>query len=242
MSDGSAVVRCREVRKTFDRGQVVALAGASLDVAPGEFVAITGPSGCGKSTLLHLLAAIDSPDSGEVCVLGRDLRDLGDPDRFRRTEVGLVFQMHHLLPHLDALANVGVAMFGTHVPRRDQRRRAAELLALVGLPGLGHRRPPELSGGERQRVAIARSLANRPSLLLADEPTGSLDEASTTAVVDLLEHVRTAEQVTVVTVTHDPLLLDAADRVVRMQRGRVESADSANAPAVQAISVAAPSN
>lgn len=211
-----------DVYKTFDRGVVTALDGITMRVAAGEYVAITGPSGCGKSTLMHLLAALDHPDSGTLRVGELDLAHLDHPNRYRREQVGLVFQMHNLLPHLDALANIGVAMLGTHTTRNERITRAQELLELVDLGGFGHRRPPQLSGGERQRVAIARALANRPSLLLADEPTGSLDSHAVGRVLELLDQLRSRQEVTVVVVTHDDHVAAAADRVVHLRDGRVD--------------------
>ncbi len=142
-----------------------------------------GPSGSGKSTLLHLLAALDRPDSGTLSVDGIDLTHLHAPDHYRRQEVGLIFQLHNLLPHLTALQNIEIAMVGTGRRRSEQRARARELLAEAGLRDKGDRHPPQLSGGERQRVAIARALANDPRVLLADEPTGSLDSASVDQVL-----------------------------------------------------------
>ena len=222
MSDRPTLaIEAIDVRKTFDRGSVIALDGVDLQVATGEYVALTGPSGSGKSTLLNLLAALDHPDSGTLRVAGLDVTHLDHPDHFRRQQVGLVFQMHNLLPHLDALANIGVAMLGSDLSRHDQRARAQELMELVGLPHLGHRRPPQLSGGERQRVALARAMANRPQLLLADEPTGSLDVDARQIVLDLLAELRASEGVTIVIVTHDDFVADAADRTVFLRGGRV---------------------
>lgn len=210
-----------DVRKTFDRGVVTALDGLTMTVESGEYVAVTGRSGCGKSTLLHLLAALDHPDSGSLHVEGHDITHPDHVNRYRRTEVGLVFQMHNLLPHLDAMANIGVAMLGSHTNRHERTERAKELLDLVDLGHLGHRRPPQMSGGERQRVAIARALANRPGLLLADEPTGSLDSRSVDLVLELMEHLRSEEDVTIVVVTHDDHVANAADRIIHMDDGKV---------------------
>lgn len=220
-SDGPAV-EAVGLRKSFDRGVVTALDGLSMRVEHGEYVAITGPSGCGKSTLLHLLAALDRPDGGTLRVNGRDVTHTSHVNRFRRHEVGLVFQMHNLLPHLDALGNIGVAMLGTHTSRTERRARAHELLELVDLAHLGHRRPPQLSGGERQRVAIARALANRPGLLLADEPTGSLDSRAVDLVLAVMEQLRSEADVTIVVVTHDDHVAESADRIVHMRDGRVD--------------------
>ncbi len=208
-------------------GRVQALDHLSLTIADGEYVAITGPSGCGKSTLLHLVAALDRPDSGSLFVHGVDVTKRRHADAYRREEVGLVFQLHDLLPHLRALENVEIAMMGTDRRRSEQRERARELLRAVDLAGRENRRPPELSGGERQRVAIARALANEPRLLLADEPTGSLDSHSVARVLDLLGHLRERSAVTIVVVTHDAHVAAAADRVIALEDGRVAGASDA---------------
>jgi ABC-type lipoprotein export system ATPase subunit len=201
-------------------GQVAALSGLNLTVGYGEMVAITGPSGCGKSTLLHLLAAIDSPTSGSVTVAGHDLAQVHDLSQFRRRVVGLVFQFHNLLPQLPAVANVELPMFGTGLSKHQRRTRARELLDEVDLGGCEQRLPTELSGGERQRVAIARALANEPQILLADEPTGSLDSASTERFLDLLGRLSSGGM-TIVMVTHDDEVAAHAHRVVNMRDGTV---------------------
>ena len=219
MNDRALAVEVKGVTRVFP-GQVNALAGVDLTVGSGETVAITGPSGCGKSTLLHLLAAIDSPSSGSVVVGGHDLAMIRDPSHYRRNEVGLVFQFHNLLPQLSALANVEMPMFGTHRSRRQRKVRARQLLAQVDLAGCESRLPTELSGGERQRVAIARALANDPRVLLADEPTGSLDSASTTRFLELIERLGSSG-VTIVMVTHAADVAAHADRVVTMRDGRI---------------------
>lgn len=210
-----------DVVKTFDRGVLRPLDGASLTVAKGEWVALTGPSGCGKSTLLHLIAALDVPTSGRILVNGRDLSRIRDLDGYRRREVGLVFQLHNLLPMLSAIQNVEVAMLGTGRSPGEQRDRAMELLRAVGLEKRAKTRPPALSGGERQRLATARALANRPSLLLADEPTGSLDSQASKGVLGLLGAIRAETGLTILMVTHDPAVAAAADRIIYMRDGRV---------------------
>lgn len=210
-----------DVHKTFDGGIVRALNGVSLNVARGAFVAITGPSGCGKSTLLHLIAALDRPTSGAISVDGEDLRNIHDLNGFRRRKVGLVFQLHNLLPNLDARENVEVAMFGTGVSKGEQQERAGGLLAEVGMTGAENRTPPKLSGGERQRVAIARALANDPAILLADEPTGSLDSAAADQVLELLVRLRAERDITIVMVTHATDVAGAADKIIEMSDGAI---------------------
>jgi putative ABC transport system ATP-binding protein len=211
------------VRKYFEDGGVHALDGLDFVVRSGEFVAVTGPSGCGKSTMLHLLAALDRPTSGTVRVAGVDLAKIKNAPMYRRNSIGLVFQLHNLLPQLSAAQNVEVAMFGTGLSRLDRRRRALDLLADVDLAGREDRPPTKLSGGERQRVAIARALANDPVLVLADEPTGSLDEASIELVLGLLARLRSDRpDLTLVVATHDPRVAGRADRTVKMRAGRID--------------------
>jgi ABC-type lipoprotein export system ATPase subunit len=219
----SVAVEVHAVTRVYP-GPVEALAGIDLTIDHGEMVAITGPSGCGKSTLLHLLAAIDVPTSGSVVVAGHDLATLHDPSEYRRREIGLVFQFHNLLPQLSARANVELPMFGTGVTARQRRTRAQELLAELDLGNCGDRLPTELSGGERQRVAIARALANRPSILLADEPTGSLDSASTERFLGLLDGLGT-QGITIVMVTHASDVAAHAHRTVAMRDGRIVEGD-----------------
>ena len=219
MSDPA--IRVRNVRKSFDDWRIVALNGMDLDVADGEFVAIVGPSGCGKSTLLHLVAALDRSDEGSIEVAGNQLAAGHDLSHYRSRHVGMVFQLHNLLPSLTAEENVQVPMLELGLSRRERRAKARSLLTAVGLSGRERNRPPELSGGERQRVALARALANDPPIVLADEPTGSLDSAAGARVLELLEELRSSRGLTILLVTHDAGVAARADLVVEMIDGRV---------------------
>jgi ABC-type lipoprotein export system ATPase subunit len=214
-------VEVHGLEKTYDDGLIRALDGVELRVPAKEFVAITGPSGCGKSTLLHLIAALDTPTKGTITVNGHDVLRLRNASRFRREEVGLVFQLHNLLPRLSVRENVEIAMSGSRRPHHQRAAYADELLRDVDLGGLGDRVPTQLSGGERQRVAIARALANDPPVLLADEPTGSLDSGSVDVVMALFQRLRADRGTTIILVTHDELVASVADRIVHMVDGRV---------------------
>lgn len=219
----SAVVTARDVTRDYRRGRtrVRALRGATVTVAKGDFLAVTGPSGSGKSTLLHLLGGVDVATSGEVLFLGRDLARLSVEERaaLRLREVGLVFQRFHLLPMLAAIENVELPLAAARVPRRERRERAAAVLERVGLGDRLRHRPSELSGGQCQRVAIARALANDPALVLADEPTGELDRATSRRVLSLLRELNAAGT-TVVVATHDLELAAGAGRRIRVVDGR----------------------
>ena len=215
----AAMIDCVDVHKTF--GDVSVLRGAEFHVDRGEFVALTGPSGCGKSTLLHLLAALDRPSSGSIVVNGHDLSAIHAVNRYRRLDVGIIFQLHNLLPRMSAGRNVELAMFGTHRSPAEREARAAELLAELDMGAAVHRSPTRLSGGERQRIAIARALANEPAVLLADEPTGNLDQLATDAVLGLLDRQRRERQMTILMVTHDAAIARLADRHLHLEAGRV---------------------
>ncbi len=216
------VVAAEGVTKVYPMpGQPIqALRGITLAVERGTFLSVAGPSGCGKSTLLHLLGGVDRPTSGRVLLLGRPMGDLSDASlaRMRLRHVGFVFQRFFLLPMLTAEENVTLPMMEAGVPAPQRRARAHALLAWVGLADRRRHRPSQLSGGEMQRVAIARALANEPELLLADEPTGELDEATGREIGTLLWQL-SRDGLAVVLVTHNPELAALADRQVRMRDG-----------------------
>jgi putative ABC transport system ATP-binding protein len=210
------------LRRDYHMGEewVHAVRGVSLEVTAGDSVAIVGPSGCGKSTLLNLLGGIDRPTAGSVTIGGERIDQMRDADstRFRLRHIGFVFQRFYLMPALTALENVELPLAEARVPRRERVEHAGELLAYMGLAGRFDHRPAQLSGGEQQRVAIARALANRPRLLLADEPTGELDAKTGAEMIGLLGRVN-ADGTTVIVVTHDEDLARAAKRVVHMRDG-----------------------
>jgi putative ABC transport system ATP-binding protein len=237
---GQPACTVRGVRKTFEAelAPVRALRGVDLDVAAGEFVAIMGPSGCGKSTLLNLIAGLDTPDEGEIkiadeMVSGRSEDDLA---RMRRRHIGIVFQFFNLLEGMTVLENVVLPAVIAGRKRKAAETRARDMLDLLGLGDKGRELPGVLSGGQRQRLAIARALANEPTLLLADEPTGALDSAGGHEVLELFKRLH-ADGQTILMVTHNDEVAAAADRIVRMRDGRVDTADdaevvaSASAPA-----------
>lgn len=226
MSGAEPLIELRDVSKTFDDGSVKALRGIDLAVAAGEFAAITGPSGSGKSSLVHIMAGFDLPSGGMVLWKGREMRDQRAWTALRRSEIGVVFQEFLLLPTLSARENVEIAMSGTGVSGAAQRRRAEELLEKVGLGARINHLPFALSGGERQRVAIARGIANRPELLLCDEPTGNLDSANAAAVIDLLLDLRRSTGMAMVLVTHDLQLAALGERRILVRDGRVVSTET----------------
>jgi putative ABC transport system ATP-binding protein len=228
---GGAEVVVEHVSRSFEHGRIAALEDVSLRVSPGEFVAVTGPSGCGKSTLLNLIGALDRPTSGRITVAGEAV-DRVDGVRYRADVVGFVFQFHNLIATLTAAENVQLPMLGRGLSRSERVDRAGSLLAEVGLSDRARNYPPTLSGGERQRVAIARSLANEPRLLLADEPTGALDSSTGEQIVALLQSVRDQRGTTIVLVTNDTEIAARADRILRIRDGRVEEDAARSEPAV----------
>jgi putative ABC transport system ATP-binding protein len=219
------IVSASRVTRAFDMpaGPVVAVRDVTLAIRSGEHTAISGPSGCGKSTLLHMLGCVDTPSSGTLLFDGQDVAALNDRARslLRLRQVGFVFQRFFLLPMLTAAENVELPLAEAGRGREERRHRTRELLEYVGLAGRADHRPSQLSGGEMQRVAIARALANRPRLLLADEPTGELDQATGEQIARLLDRVN-ADGTALVIVTHDPALAERAHRVLSMRDGRID--------------------
>src|SRR5262245_24378788 len=220
-----AFLEAREIVKSYPVGGALltVLRNLDIDVAPGEMLAIVGASGVGKCTLLHVHGGLDRVDRGTVAIDGTDLTALPDPEvvAFRNQRVGFVFQFHHLLPEFNALENVEMPMRIARMRLTDARPRATELLQRVGLGERLHHRPGMLSGGEQQRVAVARALVMRPSVLLADEPTGDLDEATAAALHLLLPEMHQAYGLTSIIATHSPRLASACDRVLRLEGGRL---------------------
>ena len=216
------LIETTHLSKIYGSGEtaVHALDDVNVTVNVGEFVAIMGPSGCGKSTLLNMLGALDQPTDGEVWVAGENLARLKSVDEFRARTVGFIFQLHNLLPTLTAAENIEVPMQG-RAGARERRDRAMHLLTLVGLASRARNLPNQLSGGQRQRIAIARALANNPKLVLADEPTGSLDSQSGEEILQLLGELNRSEGTTIAVVTHDRRVAQATQRILRMQDGRI---------------------
>jgi ABC-type lipoprotein export system ATPase subunit len=216
------LIEARELTKVYGDGQGVrALDGVDLVIDEGEMLAVMGPSGSGKSTLLNMLGGLDRPTEGQVLIDGQDLSEVKNLDTFRARTVGFVFQLHNLLPTLTALENVGVPMRGQPIRRRARRERAKELLELVGLADRMNHLPSQLSGGQRQRVAVARALANQPRLILADEPTGSLDTIAGDEIMHLLADLNASQGTTIIVVSHDRRVARATDRILTMRDGRI---------------------
>jgi ABC-type lipoprotein export system ATPase subunit len=211
------------IEKKYEDGQVQALRGVNFRVVQGEFLAITGPSGCGKTTLLQMLGALDRSTRGTLLYRGNSIPDLRDPSRYRALEIGFIFQAFHLLPTFTALENVQIPMFESPLTSRERKDRAVMLLKSVGLEHRLNHFPAKLSGGERQRVAIARSLANSPAVLLADEPTGNLDSENARHILELIIRIHREQSMTLVLVTHDMNIARQASRTIQMKDGRIVS-------------------
>jgi ABC-type lipoprotein export system ATPase subunit len=222
MKNNNVLVETHNLTKIYGNGaEVIALQDVNITIDQGEFLTVMGPSGSGKSTLLNMLGALDKPSRGRVIVAGQDLAEVKDLDRFRARTVGFIFQLHNLLPTLSALENVEVPMRGQPGSARKHRERARYLLDLVGLAERMNHQPGQLSGGQRQRVAVARALANEPALILADEPTGSLDTQAGEEIMTLLADLNSNQGATIVVVTHDRTVARRTRRILTMRDGLI---------------------
>jgi ABC-type lipoprotein export system ATPase subunit len=224
------LVETRDLTRIYGDGEEIrALDGVNLKVTKGELVTVMGPSGSGKSTLLNMIGALDKPTSGQVLINGEDLAQIRNKDEFRAKTVGFMFQLHNLIPTLTAKENVEVPMMG-HLGMRERRKRSKELLELVGIADRMNHLPNQLSGGQRQRVAVARSLANNPLLVLADEPTGSLDSAAGQSLMGLLRDLNHSQGTTFIVVTHDQSVARQTNRVLVMEDGKIVREDLIGSP------------
>jgi len=215
------IVEIKNLEKSYEKGRIKALNGINLEIKEGEFVSIIGPSGSGKSTLLNMLGALDIADSGTITVAGYDLTKNKKLAEFRSKKIGFIFQLHNLIPNISVIENIEIPMFEGKVSGKQRRERAIELLNLVGLEDKAKMKPTKLSGGERQRVAIARALANEPKIILADEPTGSLDSKTSAKVLNQLTKLHTEKNVTLIMVTHDLNVAKLADRTIEVLDGEI---------------------
>ena len=218
------VVEINNLVKTYENGHIKALNGIDLTIGEGEFVSIIGPSGSGKSTLLNMLGALDLPDSGSINVAGYDLISNKKLNEFRAKKIGFIFQLHNLIPNLSVVENIEIPMFTSKLSNSEMRVKALDLLHIVGLRDKVSQKPSKLSGGERQRVAIARALANDPSIILADEPTGSLDSKTSTKILKQLIDLHRSQNVTLIIVTHDMDVAKLADRTIEVLDGKLVNA------------------
>ena len=210
-----------DVVKEYDKGTVKALNGVNLDIFEGEFVSIIGPSGSGKSTLLNMLGALDKPTRGKIYIDGIDLVKEKDLSEFRQEKIGFVFQLHNLIPNLSVFDNVQIPLLPTGMSNKEMKERASEIIRAVGLEDKKKQRPNKLSGGQRQRVAIARALVNNPSIILADEPTGSLDSKTGEMILNLLMEMHERYNVTLIIVTHDNDVAALAERTIKIKDGQI---------------------
>ena len=222
---GAPVIYTDQVVRRFGEGAalVTAVGGVSLTVESGEFAALVGPSGSGKSTLLNLIGGLDEPDEGHIALAGMNLTSMSSAEMsdFRRDHIGFIFQSYNLIPVLSAAENIEYIMLLQGLAARDRRKRVDEMLKMVGLDGLGHRRPAELSGGQQQRVAVARAMASSPDIILADEPTANLDSKTGVALLETMRELNENEGVTFLFSTHDQKIIERARRLVWLEDGMV---------------------
>lgn len=215
------IIEIKNLEKTFENGNIKALNGINLEIKKGEFISIIGPSGSGKSTLLNMLGALDRPTQGEIQVAGFNLNSTRNLNHFRSQEIGFIFQLHNLIPNLSVRENVEIPMYETNLKGNQMREKAFKLIEYMDMSEKESRKPTQLSGGERQRVAIARALANDPSIILADEPTGSLDSKTGQMVLKRLQEIHEKENVTLILVTHDMNVASRAERTIEVLDGQI---------------------
>ena len=220
------IIDIKNLYKSYEDGKIKALNGISLTISEGEFVSLIGPSGSGKSTLLNMLGALDIPDSGSITVAGQDLLNSKKLNEFRAKSIGFIFQLHNLIPNISVVENIEIPMYTQKMSSKEMRNRALKLLDDVGLKNKADIKPNKLSGGERQRVAIARALANNPSIILADEPTGSLDSKTSSKILRQLIDLHQDKNVTLIIVTHDMDVAKLADRIIEVLDGEIISRDN----------------
>ena len=229
-STHETIVHIQDLKKAYTQGQskVWALRGVDLEIKAGEFTAFMGPSGSGKTTLLNMIGALDRPSEGIVKINGRSLGEMSDTERaeLRRNKVGFIFQSYNLLPVLTAYENAEFVLMVRGVPEAERKAKVMELLTAVGLGELAHRRPNELSGGQQQRVAIARAMAGEPALILADEPTANLDSQTGASLIALMRKLNQERGITFIFSTHDPQVIKAAKRVIRLVDGQIAADES----------------
>lgn len=221
MNNDFPVIFTENLTKSYEKGSIKALDGVNLVIERGDFVSIIGPSGSGKSTLLNMLGGLDKPTSGTVIIDGVDITKEKDLSELRSSKIGFIFQLHNLIPNLNALDNVEIPLIGTGMKEKEMKERAKYLLEAVGLGDRMKQKPNKLSGGQRQRIAIARALVNNPSIILADEPTGSLDTITGARILDLLKSIQESNDVTLIIVTHDPEVAAMANRTIKIRDGRI---------------------
>ena len=212
-------IELENITKHYENGHIKALNGIDLTIEKGEFVSIIGPSGSGKSTLLNMLGALDKVDSGNITIDGVDLNNTRDLSEFRQNKIGFIFQLHNLIPNLSASENVQIPLVGTKISEKEMEERSKELLETVDLGDRLDQKPTKLSGGQRQRVAIARALVNNPSIILADEPTGSLDSKNSELILNLLIKLHEENDATLIVVTHDNDIARLANRTIKIKDG-----------------------
>jgi putative ABC transport system ATP-binding protein len=226
MKSMKTVIETKNLARVFGAGEtrVTALDHVSITVKEGEFTAITGSSGSGKTTLLQLIGGLDEPDSGDVLLSGANIAQMSGAklSDFRRDHIGFIFQSYNLIPVLSAEENIEYIMLLQGVPEKARKSRVREMLALVGLEGLGDRRPSNLSGGQQQRVAVARAMASKPDIILADEPTANLDSATGIALLEVMRDLNQQMNMTFVFSTHDYKIMDRADRLIHLEDGVVQ--------------------